>query len=77
MLNFMIVVEDAGELKSVSAVELYAWAKARDGAESLLPEVLQVALNAILDQRAIDAGEYDPADNDTPFDVVIGAEVNG
>jgi hypothetical protein len=61
-LNFMIVIDDAGELKTVSAADLDNF----PGVAS----ALDVALNQILDERAIAAGEYDPSGNDTPMEVV-------
>jgi len=59
MLNYMIVVDDSGELKTVTAKELSQW--------PYLASVLDERLNQILDARAIAAGEYDPSDNDTPI----------
>lgn len=56
-LNFVMIVDDAGELKSVQSSEL----------PEDLQQAIDVALNKILDDRAIAAGEYDPSDNDTPF----------
>lgn len=67
-LNFMIVVDDAGELKSVSAAELQA-------AAETLTELLTLSLNEILDKRAIDAGEYEPDDDDLPIQVSINGIV--
>lgn len=64
-MNFMIVVNDAGELKSVSAAEVAEHSP-------LTAEFLDGVLNEILDRRAIDAGEYDPSDNDTPIVVKVG-----
>ena len=64
-MNFMIVVDDAGELKPVSEAELLV-------EDSALAEALNDALNRILDQRALDAGEYDPGDNSTPIVVSAG-----
>lgn len=76
MLNYTIVVEDGGELKSVTANEIDGWTTIHTGANVRpgvrLGEVLDAALNAILDARAIAAGEYDPTDNDTPFIVISG-----
>lgn len=72
-LNYVIVVNDGGEMKSISASEIDALAKAtvnEKGNASNLPGELDAMLNAILDARAIAAGEYDPSDNDTPFEVV-------
>lgn len=62
MLNYMIVVEDAGELKSVSAAEL-------ETQEPAFRDLLETHLNTILDNRAIAAGEYDPSENDIPIEV--------
>lgn len=73
MLNYTIVVDDGGELKAVTAVEIAVWTTTNTGAHVKksvrLGQVLDRALNAILDARAIAAGEYDP--NDTPI-VVSG-----
>lgn len=68
--TFMIVVEDAGELKPVSQQELIDWAANTydgRGRTSLLALELVDALNTILDMRAIEADEYDPSDDDTPI----------
>lgn len=70
MLNFMIVVDDGGELKSVTAADIDAHC---EKGLSTLPQLLQQILNEILDDRAIAAGEYDPSDNDTPFTVTCSA----
>lgn len=58
--SFMIVVDDAGELKPVSQKELIDWAaQAIDdrGRTSILPSELEDAVNAILDMRAAEADE--------------------
>jgi len=60
-LNFMIVIDDAGELKTVSASDLENFPG--------LATALDVALNQILDERAIASGEYDPSDNETLIEV--------
>ena len=67
-MNYMIIVDDSGgELKSVSATEI----------DKIFPDLgmkLEGALDHILDQKAIEAGEYDPSDNDTPIHVAIGGD---
>ena len=63
-LNFMIVVDDGGELKSVSAAEL----------PQELQEGIDVELNRVLDARAIATGDYDPSDDDTPFVVGLSSD---
>ena len=76
-MNILIVCDDGGEMKTVSLAELQAWADGQvnsHGNSSLLVDELDEALNAILDRRAFDAGEYDPSDNDTPM--VFGAAVS-
>lgn len=62
-LNFMLVIDDGGELKSVQSTEI-------DKFDPKLALRLDQALNEILDEKAIAAGEYDPADNDTPIEVL-------
>lgn len=87
MLNFMIVVEDGGELKSVGRTEfvlaLSDQLKGNPGIDSDLgsghrddvaAEVIDAALNKILDDAAIAAGIYDPSDNDTP--IMVSLAVN-
>lgn len=59
--NFVIVVDDAGEMKTVTSQELDAFAN--------VSADLNDVLNQILDERAIAAGEYDPSDDDTPMEV--------
>lgn len=59
-LNYMIVVDDGGEMKSVLATEI-------DTQDKALGEALERVLNDILDAKAIAAGTYDPSDNDTPM----------
>lgn len=59
--NFVIVVDDAGEMKTVTSQELDAFAN--------VSADLNDVLNQILDERAIAAGEYDPSDDDTPVEV--------
>jgi hypothetical protein len=76
MMNFVIVVSDAGEMKTVTSAELGAAVRQTLADESTKPltlaEKLDLLLNFILDQRAITAGEYDPSDNDTPMVLVAG-----
>lgn len=70
MMDIIVICNDGGEMKTVTAAELKAWADAHydeRGRTSLLMEILDEGLNAILDRRAIDAGEYDPSDNETPI----------
>lgn len=69
MLNFVIVVNDAGELKTVSATDIWNIVDkpgAPDTAHTgeLLDEVLDRVLNYILDQRAIATGTYEPGDDE-------------
>jgi len=74
-LHFILIVNDGGELKTVTSTELDAWAaEQRDdaGRTSGLSDEIDVALNYILDARAVAAGDYDPSDNDTPIVVTIG-----
>lgn len=61
-LNFMIVIDDGGELKTVAASDLDNFPG--------IAKALDVVLNQILDEKAIAAGEYDPSDNDVPFEVL-------
>jgi len=64
-MNYMIIVDDGGgEMKAVSAAEIAA-------AFPTLNTNIEGALDHILDQRAIAAGEYDPSDNDTPIVVTV------
>lgn len=71
MITYMIVVNDGGELKSVSQAELDE--EFMEGGYSFDPmgtaDVVAAALNKILDRRAIETGEYEPEDNDTPIEV--------
>lgn len=67
MLNFVIVVDDGGELKTIRREELRC-----DELSDAVIAQLDYAMNAILDRRAIAAGEYDPSDNDTPIIVTMG-----
>lgn len=72
-LNFVVIVNDGGELETVTSTELDTWANDyRDerGRTSPLSEQMDEALNQILNARAIAAGEYDPSDNDTPIEIV-------
>lgn len=63
-MNYVIIVNDAGELKTITAEEFE---------ENLgLQSFMETQINDILDKKAIAAGEYDPADNDVPFSVAIG-----
>lgn len=53
-MNFVIIVDDSGELKTVTLAELQKWAETEinsNGNASLLPVELDEALNAILDRR--------------------------
>lgn len=60
-MNYVIIVNDAGELKTITAEEFE---------ENLgLKDFMEIQLNAILDAKAIAAGEYDPAENDAPMAV--------
>lgn len=77
-LNFVMIVEDAGELKTVTASEFLIAMQALFEPEHdiSLPDVetmIDDSLNKVLDTRAIAAGEYDPADNDTPM-IITGGE---
>lgn len=65
MLNYVVIVDDSGELKTVTAAELEAQ-------EPVFRDFMESHLNAILDNRAIASGEYDPSDNDTLIEVVRG-----
>jgi hypothetical protein len=67
MLDFMIIINDDGELKTVNAKELRAIGFAYG-------DVLDMALNAVLDKYAEDAGTYTPADNDTPMILTAGED---
>ncbi len=71
MLTYVIVVNDAGELKTISQNEIVEASedpRAPDAGQvcSDIDVTLENVLNYILDRRAIAAGEYDPSDNDTP-----------
>ena len=69
-MDILVIYNDGGEMKTVTAAELKAWADAHyddRGRTSPLMDILEEGLNAVLDRRAIEAGEYDPADNDTPM----------
>lgn len=66
-MNFVLVVEDAGELKTIHREDLRC-----DELSDKAIAQLEYAINAILDRRAIDAGEYDPADNNTPMSFTWG-----
>lgn len=74
MLNFVMIVEDAGELKTVTSSEFIAAlneAMIAFGFEpGIAAQMVDGKLNQILDARAISAGEYDPSDNDTSLEVV-------
>lgn len=67
-MNYMITVDDAGELKSVSAAEVSEHSP-------LTAEFLDGVLSEILDRRAIAAGEYEPEDDDLPIQVSINGVV--
>ena len=75
MLDFVIIVSDGGELKTIGYKELSA---ADDRPESpgdgRLEYALDAMLNYILDKRAEDAGTYTPADNDTPMIITSGGD---
>ena len=61
-MNFMITVDDSGELKAVGS-----WELSQELLESITKEI-----NEILDRRAIESGDYDPNENENPIVVVIG-----
>jgi len=65
-MDYVIIVNDSGELKTISAAELVHEARGSSTAEEL-----DVLINALLDKRAIAAGEYDPTTNDDEI-VVVG-----
>lgn len=67
-LNYVIVVDDAGELKTVTAADIDALP------HSTLGLTIETALNSILDQRAIAAGEYTPEDDAVPIVVTVGGK---
>ena len=60
-MNYVIVIDDGGELKTVTAQELD---EIKDVCENSIGEELQKHLNNILDARAIADGTYNPEDND-------------
>jgi hypothetical protein len=62
MMDFVIVVNDAGELKSISATELKAACRDRFNPSNLFD-----VLNEILDARSAAAEAHDAA-RDTPKD---------
>jgi hypothetical protein len=62
-LNYVIIVDDGGELKPIQALEFE---------EHINRDMVEDVLNKILDARAIAAGEYDPSQNDVPIEVMIG-----
>lgn len=62
-LNYVIIVDDSGELKTLTAQEVDA------GLSDLGFELFDSLLNHILDRKAIAAGEYTPEDDDTPIEV--------
>lgn len=64
MISIMIVGSDAGELFAVTAAELNAAGK------GALVTQIEVAVDEILDARAIAKGEYDPSMNDEEFEVI-------
>lgn len=67
MLDFVIVVNDGGELKSLRAADF------PDGADTAyFLEDLDRRINAVLDPHAISAGEYNPSENDTPMVFTMG-----
>lgn len=66
MLIYMIVVNDAGELKTLTAKEFEA-ALDLSFDKGERTEIIENALNKGLDEKAIAGGEYDPSDNDTPM----------
>lgn len=71
--NYVLVVDDGGEMKTISATEFEAEAQGHlkdNGTRALDLTVFDEIVNAILDRRAIAAGEYDPPDNDTPMTFV-------
>jgi hypothetical protein len=64
-MDYVIIVNDNGELKTISATDLEGY---------LGRNVLDDAINELLDARAIAAGEYDPSTNDDEIVVVCTAE---
>lgn len=70
-LNFILVVNDGGELKTLTDVEIIT---AMQGIliRTDIEKVVDEALNRVLDARAEAAGDYDPSDNDTPIVVTMG-----
>lgn len=69
-LNFVMIVEDARELKTVTAGEFLNALQDAIGVRTDVEKLVDDSLNKVLDARAIAAGEYDPSDNDTPIVVV-------
>ena len=69
-LNFVMIVEDAGELKTVTAAEFLEALQDAVGIRTDVKKLVDDSLNTVLDARAIAAGEYDPSDNDTPIVVL-------
>lgn len=67
MISIMIVGSDAGELFAITSAELNAVGK------GALVTQIEVAVDEILDARAIAKGEYDPSLNGEEF-VVIGPD---
>ncbi|MBN9348276.1 MAG: hypothetical protein J0I48_19110 [Devosia sp.] len=74
-LPYVIVVNDGCELETISSAELRAYSKANQG--NPLPGELDMALNAILDARAVADGTYTPEDDDTPIEVFVGTGIEG
>lgn len=82
----MVVINDGGELKSVSGEEFSAelHTHIRSGlrihadhdtqAQAEDNILVYEVLNKILDERAIAEGTYDPSDNDIPVEVMMGGE---
>lgn len=68
-LHFILVVNDGGEMKTIDRRDFDAIYH-----EPMMLADLDAAINTILDKRAGDAGEYDPADNDTPMEFVFDEE---
>jgi hypothetical protein len=60
-MNYVIIVDDSGELKTVTAAELEAQ-------EPTFQQFMDHHLNAILDRRAVKEPAHDPDQNITmPF----------
>lgn len=73
VMDFLIVCNDGGEMKTIKADEFLA---AVQGilVRTDVEKVVDTAINEVLDKRAIAAGEYDPSDNDTPMLFTVGGD---